>query len=69
MALAFDYFKGGVHDGTSDLPRRRRNWRSLAARFAERAEFISSIGRVQAAPGKTHGDRSLFKKAVIPRSE
>ena len=64
MALAFDYFKGGAHDGTSDYAKALAELEIARRGLPNNAEIYSSIGRIKRHQGKPSESIAHLKKAV-----
>jgi serine/threonine protein kinase/tetratricopeptide (TPR) repeat protein len=64
MALAFDYLKGGAHDGTSDYAKARDELEIARRGLPNDPEIFSSLARVLRHQGKFVDSIPLFEKAV-----
>jgi serine/threonine protein kinase/Tfp pilus assembly protein PilF len=64
MALAFDFYKGGVHDGTSDYKRALAELQIARRGLPNNAEIYSSIGRIKRFEGNFAEALAYLEKAV-----
>ena len=64
MALAFDLYKGGVHDGTSDYGKALEELQIARRGLPNNAEIYSSIGRIKRHQGKFTDALAYLEKAA-----
>jgi serine/threonine protein kinase/tetratricopeptide (TPR) repeat protein len=64
MALAFDYFKGGAHDGTSDYAKARAELEIARRGLPNDPEIYSSLARIDRHQGKWLESIANFKRAA-----